>query len=80
MTLQMNEMGLFVNGYKIVAVYKKFEKLWDGRWTCSTATCYQNGDECVIKIDGYTLYYDNKNLANRKIKHLISIWYKKEEK
>lgn len=51
MTLQLNEMGLFIEGFSIVATYKKFEKDILGNWTCHSAVCYQKGNECVIKLN-----------------------------
>lgn len=86
MTLQLNEMGLFIEGFSIVSSYKKFEKDILGNWTCHSAVCYQKGNECVIKLNdssskysGYTLYYESKEDANNKIKHLISMGYRKEK-
>lgn len=85
MTLQMNSMALISSGFKRKAVYKSFEKRRDGSWCVETAECFQNGDECVIKLYNnttrktFTLYYDNKEDANKKMKHLISIGYKKDK-
>lgn len=72
MTKQLNETGLMVEGFNKVAVYKKFDKLPDGRWSCEIATCWQKNNECVIKLspEHFTLYYTNKDLANKKIKNI----------
>lgn len=83
MTMQMNDMALMANGYKIVAVYKKIEKDCLNNWTVYKATCYQKGNECLIKLynsakkKSFTLQYQNKDDANTKIKQLINMGYKK---
>lgn len=83
MTKQMNEIALIANGYKKVATYKKFEKDCLNNWTVHEAICFQKDNECVIKLHNsskkksFTLYYQNKDEANKKIKQLISTGYKK---
>lgn len=83
MTKQMNEIALIANGYKKIATYKKFEKDCLNNWTVHEAICFQKENECVIKLrnsskkKGFTLYYQDKNEANTKIKQLISMGYKK---
>lgn len=83
MTMQMNDMALMANGYKIVAVYKKFEKDCLNNWTVYKVTCYQKENECLIRLynsakrKSFTLQYHNKEDANAKIKQLIKAGYKK---
>lgn len=83
MTLQMNKMSLITMGFKSVAEYKYFEKHRDGSWYVNTVECFQNGNECVIKFydnitrKSYTLYFDSKEKTNCKVKHLISMGYKR---
>lgn len=85
MTMQMNNMALLMGGYKVVATYSKFDKDCLGNWTVHKATCYQNGNNYLVKLynssnrRSFTLQYDNKDDANGKIKQLISMGYKKEK-
>lgn len=86
MTLQMNETSLMVNGYKNVANYKRFDKDINGKWKCYTATCFQKDNHCIIFLKSpynrrsYYHQYTNKQLANAKIKDLISMGYKLDSK
>lgn len=83
MTLQVSEMALICqHGFKIVAEYKLFRKEWDGSWTVRVAKCLQKGNNCIIRLSHgrkqYTLTYDTKDEANKKILQLIKMGYKKQ--
>lgn len=75
-----------MNGFTLVATYKYFERDFMNNWKCHTADCYQNGDECVIRLydsssryGAYNLYYQSKSAANSKIISLIKMGYRREK-
>lgn len=74
---------IFQYGFKVVAEYKMFHRNTNNSWDVYEATCFQNGEHCVIRVyhkrHQWTLEYFSKEQANNKIKELIKEGYKRQK-
>lgn len=85
MTAQLSESYLILSmGFKVVARYNRFDKIYNGMWDVYKAVCLQKDNHCIIKIyhsgRSFTLEYNSKESANNKIKDLLNMGYRRVEK